>query len=324
MALHPGTAVRWEDAIWEVVSAEATPAGTFRYELTPWDDQHAIRVLLPYDETSEVEREADARDVGRRHVAGWTALLLSPVVGLLPGRVQDRLGLELGIRASRLTLASIFVPFAAGTYAVVMSLAAGFGAGLQVACLGLEPLLPLVSFFLPESLLRLGVVLAQDRPVGSLLGVPLYLLARVTGLVGPEPSPPGPAEPATARRLDDRFLMLEPLLSFLPEAEQEELRRSRGFSPVTWGKRTAWFLLVYPGFTAPAQAARLALQGGDVLDVLLLAATLLLAAEQVRRLRVLSANRPAPSLLGLLVRPFARPLLAPGGGGAPARPPAGS
>lgn len=322
---HPGTAVRWEDELWEVVAASRMPDGGARYELTRWDDQHAIRVLLPYDEQSEAERVADARDVGRRHAAGWVALLLSPVVGLLPGRVQERLGLELGIPASRLTLASILAPFAAGTFAVVMTLAAGFGAGLQVACFGLEPLLPLISFLLPESMLRLGVVLAQDRPVGSLLGVPLYLLARVTGLVGPEPSPPGPEEPAEAQRLADRYLMLEPLLSFLPEAEQENLGRSRGFSPATWGKRTAWFLLVYPGLTAPAQAAEIALRGGNALDVLLLAATLLLAAEQVRRLRVLSGGRPAPSVLGHLVRPFARPLLvAESGGGEPGRPPAGT
>jgi len=313
--VHPGTAVRWEEELWEVVVAEARPGGGVRYELARWDDQHAIRVLLPYDERSEAERAADARDAGRRRVAAWVAFLLAPVVGLLPGRVQERLGLELGIRASRLTLASILAPFAAGTFAVVMSLAAGFGAGLQVATVDLGPLLPLLSYLLPESFLRLAIVLAQDRPIGSLLGIPLYLLARVTGLVGPEPVPPGPGEPAEAQRLVDRYLMLEPLFSFLSAAEQETLRGNRGFSPVTWGKRTAWFLLVYPGFTAPAQGARLFYLGGNAFDVLLLLATLLLAAEQVRRLRVLGRGQPAPSVLGALVRPLAAPLL----GGEPPR-----
>lgn len=323
--MHPGTAVRWEDELWEVVVAEARPGGAVRYELARWDDQHAIRVLLPYDETSEAERAADARDVGRRRVAAWIAFLLAPVVGLLPGRVQERLGLELGIRASRLTLASILVPFAVGTYSVVMSLAAGFGAGTRLATVDPGPLLPFLSYFLPESFLRLAVVLAQDRPIGSILGIPLYLLARVTGLVGPEPAPPGPVEPAGAQRLADRYLLIEPLLSFLPVADQESLWHSRGFSPVTWGKRTAWFLLVYPGLTAPAQAAKLAWAGGGFLDVLLLAATLLLAAEQVRRLRALGRGQPAPSFLGHLVGPFARPLLVPeSGGGSPGVPPSAS
>ncbi|HYN43080.1 MAG TPA: hypothetical protein VE129_14990, partial [Thermoanaerobaculia bacterium] len=51
--LHPGTAVRWEDDLWEVVAAADLSAGGARYDLAPWNDQHAIRVLLPYDETSE-------------------------------------------------------------------------------------------------------------------------------------------------------------------------------------------------------------------------------------------------------------------------------
>ena len=41
-ALHPGTTVRWEDDLWEVVSAGETPVGV-SYELAPWDDRHAIR-----------------------------------------------------------------------------------------------------------------------------------------------------------------------------------------------------------------------------------------------------------------------------------------
>ena len=70
----------------------------------------------------------------------------------------------------------------------------------------LAPFLPLLVYFLPESLLRLGIALAQDRPVGSLLGLPLYPLARATGLVGPPPESPGSAEPAEERRLDGPLL----------------------------------------------------------------------------------------------------------------------
>lgn len=310
MASHPGTAVRWEDELWEVVAAGELPAGGARYELAPWDDRNAIRVLLPYDETSEAEREADAHDLARRRAAGWLALLLAPAAGLLPGRVQERLGTELGIRATALTLASTLLPMAVGTYALLMTLAAGFGAGLRLGGPAFAPLFPLLAYFMPESLLRLGVALAQDRPVGSLLGLPLYVLARGTGLVGPPPTPPGPTEPAATRRLSDRYLMLEPLLSFLPAEDQRLLGERCGFAAVTWGKRTAWLLLLYPGLTAPAQVARMALTGGGLARGLLLLATLLLAVEQVRRLLVLRRGIPAPSVLGRLVRPLAAPLLA--------------
>jgi len=309
VVLHPGTAIRWEDELWEVVSAAELGDGGVRYELSPWDERNAIRVLLPYDETSEAGRASDARDVGRRRAAGRLALAASPVVGLLPGRVQERLEAELGIRASALTLVSTLIPMAVGTYAVVMTLAAAFGPALQSAGPAFQTVLPLLSYFMPESFLRLGVALSQDRPVGSILGVPLYLLGRATGLVGAPPAPQASTRPTEARRLDDRFLMLEPLLSFLPVPDQGRLRERFGFSPATWGKRTAWFLLVYPGLTAPAHAVDLLVRRGGLPSLLLLALAAGLAAEQVVRLRRLSRGEPAPSVLGRLVAPFAAPLL---------------
>lgn len=309
LPLHPGTAVRWEEALWEVVSASELPGGGASYDLAPWDDRNAIRVLLPYDDASEAEREADHRDLGRRRRARRLVLFLSPVVGLLPGRVQEALGRELGIQPAALSLASIPAPLAAGTFALLMTLAAGFGPGLQLDGPAIGPLLPLVSILFPESFVRVAVAVAQGRPIGSVLGVPLYLLARATGLVGPPPATPGFRPVPGTRAAADRFLMLEPLLSFLPVADQERLRERFGFAPVTWGKRTAWFLLCYPGLTAPAQVARLALSGGSFGGWLLLLATLLLAEEQVRRLLTLRRGEPAPSLLGALVRPLAVPLL---------------
>lgn len=319
MALHPGTAVRWEDDLWEVVSAEEAEGGV-RYELEPWDDRHAIRVLLPYDETSEVEREADGRDQERRRGLRWLSLLLAPLAGLLPGRVQERLETELGLRGTTLTLASIPAPMAVGTYALLMTLASGFGAGIRIGGPAVEPLLPLLACFLPESLLRLGVAMGQGRPIGSVLGLPLYPLARWAGFIEAPPMAAGPQVPGEERRHADRFLMLEPLLSFLPARDQLRLREKRGFAPVTWGKRTAWFLLVYPGLTAPAHAYDLLARGGGVRSLFLLTLAAGLAVEQVARLRPLSKGEPAPSVLGRLVAPFARPLL---GGEPPAAPPGG-
>lgn len=318
MALHPGTAVRWGDDLWEVVEAEETADGSVRYELEAWDDRNAIRVLLPYDEASEAEREADGRDLGRRRGLRRLALLLAPLAGLLPGRVQERLETELGLGGTTLTLASIAAPMAAGTYALLMTLAAGFGAGVRIGGPALEPLFPLLSYFLPESLLRLAVAMGQGRPIGSVLGLPLYALARLTGLVEAPPTVAGPAAPGEEHRHADRYLMLEPLLSFLPARDQLRLQGELGFAPATWGKRTAWFLLVYPGLSAPAHAIDLLTRGGGLRSLVLLALAAGLAVEQVVRLRALSLGKPAPSALGRLVAPFARPLLA---GEPPAAPP---
>ncbi|HMM36724.1 MAG TPA: hypothetical protein PKA62_18630, partial [Thermoanaerobaculia bacterium] len=143
------------------------------------------------------------------------------------------------------------------------------------------------------------------------LGLPLYAAARLAGLA-PAPAAvatPEAPTPDEERLLADRFLMLEPLLSFLPPADQRRLAGERGFAPLTWGRRTAWFLLVYPGLTAPAHAARLLIGNGGLGSLLLLALALALGVEQVVRLRKFSRGEPAPSVLGRLVTPFAAPLL---------------
>ena len=305
--LHPGTAVRWEDDLWEVLDAEETPAGGHAYDLAPWDGQQAIRVLSAYDEASEAARAADRRAGARRVV-----LLLAPVAGLLPGRVQERLGTELGIRPSTLSLSSILVPAAVGLFALVMTMAAGFAPGLQTSGPDVGPLLPFAVYFFPESLIRFLVVMAQDRPIGSLLGVPLYVAGRAAGWIAPPDGTPASAgRTPEDRATGDRFLMIEPLLSFLPAPDQLRLRERWGFSPTAWGKRTAWLLLVYPGLTAPAHAWQLVAHDGGFRSFLLLAVAAGLAIEQVRRLKALAKGQPAPSILGRLVAPFARPLLVP-------------
>ncbi len=310
LALHPGTAVRWEDEIWEVVVADETAAGTCDYELAPWDDQHAIRVLAPYDAASEAARAADRRDVGRRKGARRVVLLLAPVAGLLPGRVQERFETELGLRATTLTLASIVAPIAVGFFALVLTMASGFAPGLRMEGPAASPLLPLLAYLFPESLVRFLVSMAQGRPIGSLLGVPLYLLGRAAGWVPPPDGTPASSGPTPGSHAPgDRYLMIEPLLSFLPVDDQLSLRDGYGFSPVTWGKRTAWFLLFYPGLTAPAHAFQLLSGSGGLRSLFFLGLAVGLSVEQVRRLRRLSLGQAAPSVLGPLVAPFARPLL---------------
>lgn len=315
--LHPGSAIRWEEELWEVVAAGDTAEGGAWYDLAPWDDQHAIRVLFRYDGSSEAGRSEDRRDAERRRAGRIVAILLAPVVGLLPGHVQERLEVELGVRATRLTLASIPLPFCVGVVASLLALAAFFGAlhasaSGSVAASTVGPLLFVLVYFFPESLARFALAMAQGRPIGSVLGLPLYALARLVGLAPASASTTAAPESPVAdedRLLADRFLMLEPLLSFLPPADQRRLAAERGFAPVVWGRRTAWFLLVYPGLTAPAHAFRLIAQDGGVASFLLLALALGLGVEQIVRLRTLARGEPAPSALGRLVGPLAAPLL---------------
>src|SRR5258708_23310504 len=55
---HPGTAVRWEEQIFEVLDVEAGGGGV-RYTLALWDERHVIRVAESYDEVNEIRRQQE-------------------------------------------------------------------------------------------------------------------------------------------------------------------------------------------------------------------------------------------------------------------------
>ena len=308
-AEHPGTAVRWGGEIWEVRELDETKDGRWKYTLAPWDDAFAIRSLVPYDEEAETARAAQRRTEVRNAGIRVVALATAPLSGLLPGRIQELLETECGVRSTLLTGASLPIPLAIGTYALVMTFAGAFGPALVGASPSGGLLSPLLVYFFVESLLRLAVLVTQDRPIGSILGVPLGVAARAMRLL---PSEPGivPTSPSPEQGLRDRHAMLEPLLSFLSAGEQAALKRRFGFDPFRWGRVTAWGLLLYPALTLPTQVAAVLEGRTGGRGVALLALSVAIVGEQAWRLRKLRRGDGAPSVLGFLVRPFAAPLLA--------------
>lgn len=168
---HPGSAVLWDDALWEVLSVEAGHPGV-RYRLASWDECHVVRVRYVYDAGTEAVR---IRETRRHADAARLRLLIlaaAPLTGLLPGSVQSRWERELGVPAVRLTLLSLLVPFTVGTVALMLFLVAAFGGGAPPGIL-----LPMVWFF-PESLFRFNVAMSQGIPVGSVPGIALWFVWR--------------------------------------------------------------------------------------------------------------------------------------------------
>lgn len=49
----PGTAVRWDGALWEVLRVEARVGGGFRHVLVPWDDRFLVRSVEAYGDDPE-------------------------------------------------------------------------------------------------------------------------------------------------------------------------------------------------------------------------------------------------------------------------------
>lgn len=170
-AEHPGTAVAWQGEVFEVVAAEPLPDGGARYALAPWREDLAIRSLERYDAASEVERAAERRrsaaEPGKRRIA----LLLSPLLGHLPGAVQESMEHELGLSATRMTVVSavpLFLVGVLGAFGGFVRMVGGSPEPLP------EPPLPLSIYFVLESYFRLSSVATQSRPMGSIPGALLY------------------------------------------------------------------------------------------------------------------------------------------------------
>ncbi|HEV8232589.1 MAG TPA: hypothetical protein VGQ75_09595 [Thermoanaerobaculia bacterium] len=174
-AEHPGTAVAWGEEILEVVAAEPLPDGGMRYSLVPWRDEVAIRSLERYDAASESALAAERRWRADARRKRRLAILLSPLLGHLPGAVQESMEQEFGAPANAMTMASALPLLAIG----IVGLFAQFArvAGGSLAPLP-EPSLPLSIYLFGESALRLTVVATQSRPAGSIPGSLLYELWR--------------------------------------------------------------------------------------------------------------------------------------------------
>ena len=135
-----------------------------------------MRSLERYDESSEKERAAEhvwKRSAIRKR---RLAILLSPVLGHLPGDVQARMENEFGAPATTMTVVSALPLLAiglVGMFGVVARLAGGSIAPLP------EPSAPLSLYLFGESAMRLVVVATQSRPAGSIAGSLLYEVGRL-------------------------------------------------------------------------------------------------------------------------------------------------
>jgi hypothetical protein len=298
-AAFPGTCILWGEEHFEVVRADPAGPGA-RYLLLPWDDANAIRTLDRYDEESErlraEKRAADENRGTRRKLTVALALVL----GDLPAWMQEEMESEYGVRASRLTLVSILPLFLWGAPSVLFALASIAGAPPPVPR---SLLLPGLYFF-AESLLRFGYAMSTGRPIGSF---PVVLVVETVRQVSgrrtkaaPKLGPP-PIEPSVARR--DAFHVREPYLALLDPEEQLDLAARFGFDPISWGKRTAWVILVFAALGMVTGV----LSGGVSGWIAALAAGYC-AGEQVARFRRLARGLPSGSIFGVLVRPMTRAL----------------
>ncbi|MGH9456736.1 MAG: hypothetical protein ACRD2J_03740 [Thermoanaerobaculia bacterium] len=299
-AAFPGTCVRWNDAMFEVVAVEALPVGV-RYRLRPWDEANVIRTVADYDEASERHRNAERVKESERATFQRLSIPLSILVGNLPGEVQERIGSEMGVLAHRMTITGLVPLFAAGTVSLVFVLAQTAGAPSPVPA----PLLLLGLYFFAESCVRFALAFIKEEPAGTLFtAVPYVVWQAIAGAGKPKkPRPQIAPEPSVAER--DAYALREPVLALLSPEEQLALRERYGFDPVRWGRRTAAVFLLFSAAGAWTAAGSIENVGG----VVAFAVAAYVAVEQVLRLIRLASHQPAGSVFGWLVRPLVAGLL---------------
>jgi hypothetical protein len=163
--------VVWQDVVYEVAAVETRSDGGVAYLLESWRDDLTIRSLERYDAASEAGRAGERSRRERALRKRRLAILLSPILGHLPGEVQERMEGDFGAPANAMTVVSafpLFVVGALGLFAFVARIAGGSIAPLP------EPPLPLALYLALESSLRVAIVVTQSRPAGSIPGALVY------------------------------------------------------------------------------------------------------------------------------------------------------
>lgn len=312
---HPGTAVIWEDDIWEVLEADEMPGFGVQYRLAPWDERHAIRLPLRYCPESEERRRADRQADNRALVIRLVLWATAPASGLLPGHVQERFSRLYGSPFVALACISMILPMIWGTISV-LTLVAGTvspAAVLVLAPVGAAPL-AFGGYLFIETLVRFGVAMTDGRPTGSILGVVAYwFYVKIRGSEVEDPSRSIIPDTSHITLSDeDTFSMLEPVLSLLSTNEQQFLEKEFGFAPVRWGRRTSTALLALMVAQLVSSFDSMTKPHGGFSALLAFLLAFVVGAEQVWRLWSLWQGQVRGSLLAPLVRLAARQLLSPG------------
>jgi len=306
---HPGAAIFWDEAIFEVVSADLQPQGGVRYVLEPWRDEHAMRITDRYDEESEAHREAEHRARVAREHKRKAATAVAFLAGHLPAPVQEEMASELGMFAPRMTLLSVlmtFVIIVALIYTMVHQLMNGL------------PLRPwqviLTGFLIVENLTRFHLAWSANRPMGSVAGVLVYSIAYAAGWKRGMPAPMQETkgygvyirDEAADTKLRDAFHLREPLVTLLSPAEQTYFAERYDYDYRRHSSSVAWGFLVFAIAGVISSVHTLQTKPG-VGAFLSLVCAGLIAIEQILRLSAFKRG-PAGSVLGVLVRPFTKKL----------------
>lgn len=298
----PGTAVQWEDSLYEVIAVERSATG-WLYTLQPWRQEHAVRAADTYDDASEQARSAaraqQARDTGTRRKLSAMAFL----VGFLPGYVQEHLHLRFGTAPLLPTYLSLAPLFVLGFISLIFFMTGALGAST------FGWLLLLGVYFFGESLVRFALAMSTGRPSGSLPGILGYEIWRALkgksyASLSTDLATSVELEADEARLGRDRLLLVEPLVTLLPRAEQLTIEERFARDLARIGQNTAMVLLVLILVTIAGQTYAMTNAPSTASRFVALLFNLYLAGEQVLRISDYKRGEIRGSVLGVILAPL--------------------
>jgi hypothetical protein len=303
-AEFPGTAVLWDDEYYEVLTADALGSGGVRYTLAPWREEHTIRTFVSYDPASEARLKADYDLAARQRKHSRLASLFGIVLGHLPGHVQERLGNELGVRPTRMTIVSTIPSIVLLGVCVWLYVTQMMDSSPRVVPAWLWFI---ALFMTADSAVRFQTAMSQPRGVGSVPGTILHsIYALLTGKkveVIAKSKLPLQVDPETALR--DSIEVRSWMLTLIPAREQLQLAERYGLNYRKHAFDVAWAILACGAVGATAMYPRIGLRVSALASFLV---AMFVALEQAYRLLALRRG-PIGSTWGFLVRPFMRDLL---------------
>ena len=181
---HPGTAVQFENTLYEVIGLEpgAGTSYTYRYGLRKWEDRFVVRKVFPYSLETERAVAADLRVRRRRYRQHEWLTYLFPVTGLLPTPLLQRWQTEWGLPMRGASLASILL------FGIV-------SLNLTVYLFTREEVMPawapVVIFVTIEQIIRFFWWLGAQGPVGSFAITAVYGLWNIARGREADSSPKG-------------------------------------------------------------------------------------------------------------------------------------
>lgn len=180
----PGTAVMWGERSFEVVGREEVGQGA-RWTLRSWDEAAAMRGVFKLERESVQEMADQAAAEARGARTRRSTVLLLPLIGLAPARLQKHWAGGWGLNAERATQISAICEILVGAVGIIQVAASAFGGEAFIP----SWLAYLGVVLFASGCVRLALVAADGEPVGSVLGLALLPLTPKQILATPEIAP---------------------------------------------------------------------------------------------------------------------------------------